>query len=313
MSIHVLSPSDLFHNGISTDAGDYFESSPLAMASFITSSRTVAITVDGTAFGQNIESARIGVRVNGVNWGGVTVPADGPQTVTLILPRGTGKTVDVISSSLIKPDFKYGTYLVSCNFELSSTLVTPSFTERLVVYGDSISTGYSSEVHSLHGWTARLRSDISSVLIEGWGYRKLHDDCDDHTSRVAFAAYLVGLSPDNLWIQVGTNDYAFESWTAANFGVAYEDLLDEINALDAGLTIYCQSPTPRTTEGDLGLGDTLDDYRDAVEAATVGRAYTVFVDGTTLCTVDQVIDSGVHPTTEGHASYYLGVKAALGL
>lgn len=313
MSLHILSPTDLFHNVITTDAGDYFESSPLATAKFTTSARTVEIVVDGTAYGQNIESARIGVRVNGANWGGFTVSDDGPQTVTIILPRGANKTVEIISSSLVKPSALHGTYLVSCEFDAASTLIASSLTDRLVVYGDSIVNGYSSELHPLHAWTARLRNDISSVVIAGWGFRSLHDDCIDHTARVAFAAYLVGLSLDNLWIEVGTNDYGLNRWTAAAFGVAYADLLDEINTLDGALTIYCQSPTVRTSEVANALGDTLGEYRDEIETEALARGFCEYVDGTTLCDIGQIFDVGVHPTTEGQASIYAAAKTVLGL
>ena len=307
-------PVDLHDNGYSTNTGNYYRSSPFARYVRTTDARSVGIQFYNDEFPSNPTAATLGVRVDGVDYAVAKATAGGNAQTLVTLPGGT-KTVEIVTGQQSYSSSLTGVWLKSLqwNGESSgSTTPPPTPAARLVVYGDSLSVGADAfsgtdYAPSLKGWTVLLRgyaaeTGYDSVLIEGYGARKLKDDCVDATARTAFVTQIAGYSPAALWIAVGTNDYGFASWTAASFGTAYAALLDALHAALPNLIVYAQTPTLRSSEAANGAGSTLGDYRAAIASACSGRAWVQLVDGTTLFSLSDSLD-GLHPTAAGHAAY----------
>lgn len=311
-----LLPANLFENGYSDDKGNYYESSCFAFARFISTTRILGVVVDSNGTPGNVDS-QIGVWVDGAPYGTINVASSGLETLYIVLPAGS-KTVDVLAGMQSKSAGTLtGTFLVSILTEDAISLTTPTSSGRMVIYGDSIAVGDGSIHPTLEAWSALLREDRGNVMVEGWGFRTLKQDCVDAAARTAFAARLAGYSPTEIWIAIGTNDYGEDAWSAADFGAAYADMLDKINTALPAATIYCQTPIDRTDESANTFGDTLGDYRTEISDAVATRgAFCTLVDGTDAAfpqTPGDLTGDGVHPTTAGHAKYAAAVESILGI
>ena len=305
MATFTLAPTDMWNNGYSANQGSYYQSSPMATAKFTTSARLATIVVYTDILGNS--DGNIGLRVNGADYWWVPAMANGLATLKCLLPRGS-KTIEIVAGLQNKPSAILGTYLVSVTFETDAALTAPGANE-ICVYGDSITVGASAEPGVLLGWVARLRQ-TRSVIVEGWGYRKLQDDGATSGARQTLVDRIASYAPSIVWIAIGTNDYGLlGGWTAASFGTAYADLLDKLHTALPSAAIYCQTPITRTIETANGAGSTMADYRTQITTAVSTRtAYATLVDGTawTIPLAD-----GVHPTTAGHLTYYNGVDAVI--
>lgn len=314
MATYTFQPSDFWDSRTPTDQGGYYNHHPLSRIVFTSAARMLTLTVNSTEYSDAISVSRIGIRVNGADYLYVNPGADGSYTFNLLLSRGQ-KQVEIVASGANKPSTSVlQTFLVSMDADAAFTVQPPQASNRLVIYGDSISVGSGADSHALRGWASLLRRIYpGSVLVEGHGFRKLQDDASTAGARTTMASTLAALNPSKLWIAIGTNDYGIAgTWNAASFGTAYADLLDKFHAAAPGCTIYCQSPIVRTTETANGAGSTLGNYRTQIETACSTRAWTTFVDGSTFMTTASLAD-GVHPNTAGHVLHYSAVRTQLGL
>lgn len=304
----------LFDNGYSADQTNYFAASPFSSWRFTTSTTRVWVKVYTNIYGDYPQWAHIGVRNNGAYLTTLECAANGVNVFDVAITPGT---VEFVTGLQSKPSALEGTYLQAAYFygnTPTTTQQTPSASNRILFYGDSIAVGASATYPTKEGAAVLVRDAFNgSVMVEGWGYRTLYDDGVDATARQTFSTRLAGYAPSRIWLAIGTNDYALNKWTAANFGTAYADLLDKLHTDLPSATIFCQSPLIRTTETANAGGSTLPNYRTQISDAAAARSsYCTYVEGSTILTTGNLAD-GVHPTTTGHAIWAAAIKTALGI
>ncbi len=190
---------------------------------------------------------------------------------------------------------------------LTTTLSTASApSRRLVVYGDSISSGYYATFPLTEGWDHLLRRDFpGGVTIEAYSGRSLTGDTVA-TIAAIFAAGMDGTTTNEFWSAIGTNDYGT---AAATWGAKLASLMDEIHALKPSCKMYMAYPLVRADIADA----TEAAFRAEIDAAVAARSAwspaPVVVDTTAwvVSTTD-----GIHPDPAGHTAYKGYVKTALG-
>lgn len=301
---------------IGTDGDEFIVTSDAARLVFSTAATSMTVVSYNDIYGTYPTFTKIGVIRNGTVLTNIAPGAAGAVNSTVALAGGA-QTIELINGLQSKPSDLIGTYVRRVEFNAAATRVTQPTTPRIVAYGDSIAVGANATNPPTAGvWQLVRDAYNGSLVIEGWGYRSLYDDCNTSELRAAFVAHLAGLSPDIIWLAIGTNDYGLNKWSAASFGTAYAALLDDLNTALPSATIYCQTPIERTTETANGSGSTLGDYRTQITTASNARSgYCVTVDGTAAGYPQAPgdLDDGVHPTTAGHALYGAAVILELGL
>jgi lysophospholipase L1-like esterase len=278
---------------------------------FVFTTDAASVTVGGTTsiYTSYPQFADLGVRVNGVNQSSLVFTANGSQSFTVSLgTAGTTRTVEIISGLQSKPSSTViGSFIDSITYPNSATFTVQAPTiqpNRILVYGDSISTGADATNPEIEGYIPLLRNTYGySVMSEGWGYRTLYDDTNTSGLRSAFVSRIAGYTPSIIWIAIGTNDYALNMWNATNFGVAYTATLDDLHTALPSARIFCQTPIVRVSESANSFGNTTGDYRNQITTICNARSWTTLVDGTALLTTSDLDGSGVHPTTAGQAKY----------
>lgn len=300
-----VSPTNLFDNGYSTAQAGYYDASPLSRARLTTDATSITVVGYTTIFSTTPAVAKLGVRIDGVDYTTLAFSSDGSQTFNLTgLPAGS-KQIEVITGAQERPSSTIlGSYITSiaANNGTFSRVQNPTASNRLVVIGDSIANGYLATNPTLQGWAALLRSTYAgNVMVEGVGYGALNDYCDTAPHQAAFVSRIAGYAPSKIWLALGTNDYGLNAQSAAGFGTQYASLLDALHTALPGVTIYCQKPIPRTTETANTFGNTLDNYRSQIVTAVSTR--TGFSKLVTLVLTTADLSDGVHPTTAGHATY----------
>ncbi len=309
--------TDLWSNGNSNITSPY---SFMAILKLSTDASDLEITGRSSIVASFPLDAHLGVRVDGGTPTIYTVTADATDTLfNLHLgTAGTTRTVEIIAGTVTKPSGTVlGTWLKSLKWCGGSAcnITAPSTTNRVLIYGDSISVGAFATNPETEGWAALLRTTYSrNVMVEGWGYRALKDDCTDATARAAFTTLLSGYSPAKIIIAIGTNDFGLDKWTAATFGSALADLLSRLHTAMPTVPIYCITPFTRLDFANEatanGLGDHLSDYRTAISTAASGKAYVTVIDGTAISLTGKYADN-IHPNTAGHATIVAAIEAQL--
>lgn len=295
--------SDLWENGYDNVANP--RQSTLAFVRLTTDATVLKVTGTTTNYTVSNNYAALGLRVNGVDQPPLVFPSNGTNVFTVSLPSGN-KTIDITSGPQTRPSsMVLGSFVDSFELQGLSTyaVIAPTSTDRLVVYGDSIASGYEDSVYNgTRGWVSLLRNARQNVLFEGFAYRAIYDDAIDAPTLSAFVSRTASYSPTKIWLAVGTNDYGLNRWSAASFGTAYASMLDALHTALPSTTLYCQTPIVRSGEGANGFGNTLSDYRTRIVSACTARSWTVLVDGTQIVTLSDLV-SGLHPTTSGHIKY----------
>lgn len=282
---------------------------------------TTATSVDVSYYCHGIISGYVslGVYVDGVYYSQITPSGSGAATATVSLPPGS-KRVGIVNSAMsgnTAGNYATGTQVAGVTFNAPADKYQYPSTGRVLVYGDSVSTGGHASPLIQNAWVMLLRGMTSTdISLYGESGRAFKTDYDNTgTARSTFVNIVQGYNPAVLWMAMGVNDYGQANWTASAFGTAYAATLDALHAALPSLQIYAQSPlnllfglVPNA------LGDTLQDYRDAIQTACTGRAWVTYVDGSTIITdtVTELTD-GVHPNNAGNATYAAFVKAELGL
>jgi len=295
--------------------GTYVTSAAFSRVVISTTATEITVNSYNDLYATYPQFTSLGVLIDGVYNQTIAMTATGLATDVVTLPSGQ-KTVELIGGLQVKPTASiFGTYVESISANAAFSVVTPSATNRVLIYGDSISVGANATDPNAEGWGVLLRSAVypRSVATEGWGSRSLYDDAVDSTARAAFVAIIAAYAPPTIWLAIGTNDYGLNKWSAASFGTAYAALLDDLHTALPSAAIYCQTPILRSTETANGSGSTLGNYRTEIGTAVSTRtSYATLVDGTAFMTTGSLAD-GIHPTTAGHALYYDAVAAALGV
>lgn len=296
------------------NGGTFIRTSPSARLVFTTDAETAYVRVHNDIYATYPAFSDIGVRVNGVDLGVVEPGIIGETTTKVALGAGAGKTVEIVNGIQSKPTTtRIGSFVKGVTFSALAGKASPTLTPRLLIYGDSIAAGGNADNPSLEGWVQLVRGVYpNSVLVEAWGYRSLFEDCATAGARTTFANFIASQNPTTIWLAIGTNDYGNQKWSSSDFGTAYADLLDKLNAALPSAVIYAQTPIDRTTETEVHAGwGALGDYRAAIATAVSTRtAYCTLVAGEDWSIT---LDDGIHPTTAGQAAYAAAVKTVLGL
>lgn len=296
------------------DQTNYIETSAFAHVEYVTAATVLEIHGYTDLYGTYPGYTDIGVYVDGVWHDDVQLLPNGSSYGYVTLSAGT-KTVRIVNGIQSKPSALSGAWFVRVRANAALTETPKTATNRLLIYGDSISVGSFGSPVTQNAWATLVRAaaEPDSVAVEGWGFRSLYDDAANGTLRAAFVSVMAAYAPSKIWLAIGTNDYGLNRWAAAAFGTAYAAFLDDLHAALPSATIYCQTPILRTTETANGSGSTLGDYRTQIGTAQSTRsAYATLVDGTAFMTTASLTD-GVHPSTAGHALYATAVTTALGL
>lgn len=313
----IAAPSTFDETGAATPDADFVRTSAFANTTWTTRATVLKIQHTNDIYTSYPQYADLVVNVDGAFYQQIVAGANGLGTSTVFLPAGN-KTIEIVCGLQSRPGVVgstvFGMFPISFASNAPMERVTVSQSNRLVIYGDSISVGGNTSIAARDGWAMKIRSAAPyPVGVEGFGFRALNDDCSDSTARAAFVAKIVAWNPAKLWIAIGSNDYGLNRWSAASFGTAYAALLDDLHAALPSMAIYCQTPVVRATENANGSGSTLGDYRTQISTAVSSRsAWATLVDGTAIMTTGSLVD-GVHPGDAGHVLFANYVKTVLGI
>ncbi len=315
ISYGIGSTNTMQDNGYTTDKTNYRECSAFARWRFRTTADQVWLKAWSNIYASIPEYAYLHIFVNDVYYSQVQFSA---LAFTVALPAGS-KVVDIVAGLQTKPAATIlGTFPMAIRFiggDGYVSLITPkSPINRICIYGDSISCGGNADNPASESWNVKLRLTVP-VIHESYGWRTLFADCPDAAGRTAFAARVASYAPESVLLTIGTNDYGLETQSAANFGVAYADLLDKLHAVLGNATIYCMSPIGRSSEVANSFGDTLGAYRTAINSAASSRDYCTYILGTDILpySAPNFAADGLHPNTAGHAVFLTNIKSAMGL
>lgn len=297
--------TDLWDNGYWIAQSGFNQHSSMARALFFTSATSVNVNIYQNGAGG--AAVAIQVWVNGVVYASPNVPSSGPQTLTQSLPAGN-KLVTIVAGTQGVASPPGGAYLVGCTFNATATELAPRQTDRLVVYGDSISQGGGGSPNVATAWPTYYRAMTDrSVVLEAYSGRALFSDCDTAPHCTTFVTTkITPANPTAMWIEIGTNDYQGTSWNATNFGIAYANLVDTLHSQMPGLIIYCQTPivlTASPSEVANSFGNIMEDYRDQIRTVVLARtAFCRVVEGPDIVTQSDLID-GIHPNDAGNQKF----------
>lgn len=310
-------PAFYSDSAVFTPETTYHYGSTFSHVDVLTSATDFIVGVSSPVYDYYPDYAAIGVYVNGSFNQQIDATVATMLEYPITLPAGS-KTVSFVNGLQTSNGGIQGSFVTSIRANQSMVQVGGQVSDCLLFYGDSITVGSDASPITQNAYALLIRSAINTLFdgvpplaVEAWGGRSLYEDCVDAPARAAFVAKVAAYDPVTFYMTIGTNDYGLNLWTAANFGTAYAALLDALHAAMPDLYIYCQSPILRLVETANGLGSTLEDYRDAIAAAVVGRtAFCEFVDGKPFVDIDDIPD-GVHPDTAGHTSYASNVATTI--
>lgn len=313
----LLSPTFYSDSAVFQPQTTYNYGSTFSHIDVLTSATDFIVGISSPVFDYYPDYAAIGVYVNGAFNQQIDATISSMNEYFITLPAGS-KTVSFVHGLQTSNGGIKGSFVTSIRANQGMTQVGSQVSDCMLLYGDSITVGSDASPITQNAYALLLRDAIRFYLdgtpplaVEAWGGRSLYEDCVDAPARAAFVAKIAAYDPVTFYMTIGTNDYGLNLWTAANFGTAYAALLDDLHAAMPNLYTYCQTPILRAVETANGLGSTMQDYRDAIQAAVVGRtAFCEFVDGTPFVSLDDIPD-GVHPDTAGHFSYATNIAATV--
>ena len=191
-----------------------------------TTTGTTQITVNGTTTLYGMFTSELGLWIDGVAQSPLVFTANGAQAFTVNLSAGDHAVSVVVGlQSDNGGSTVFGSFIDSVSTASGTlTALAPTPSNRIVIYGDSISVGQGSTYPEELGWDVLLRTAYShEIMIEAWGRRSLYDDT--HAGNSAFVSRIASYNPSKIWLAIGTNDYGVANWSAASFGTAYASLL----------------------------------------------------------------------------------------
>jgi lysophospholipase L1-like esterase len=177
----------------------------------------------------------------------------------------------------------------------------------VVVYGDSIASGFGTDVPTRDAWTVLLRQEFK-VGVEAWGARQLHSDYISGLENLMsnFASYG---TPSTIWLAIGVND-CFAGLNPVEFQNEYGALLDATQSRFPSAHIFAQTPLILADESDVH-GYAPSAYRESIANACSARTFCHFVNGTAILSAANLSSDGVHPTTAANLKYESYVLKAI--
>ena len=295
--------------GVQTNVNNvYQDTSAFAHVDFQTTATSCTVASYATLGGNYGE---IGVFIDDIWNQQILRPTTGSALHTITLPAGNKKVSFV--NGLKQQGL--GTFVTKVSGNAAMTAIAAVPTNRVLIYGDSIAVGGNSDIPTRDAAAMIVRAAYApnSLAFEAFGFRALNTDCPDAGNRATFVAKIQAYAPARLYIEIGTNDYGLNLWSAASFGTAYAALLDDLHTALPAMTIFCQTPTIRTAETANSFGNTLGDYRSQISTAVSTRTgFATLVNGYTILTTGD-LDDAVHPSTAGHVKIAAAERAVLGI
>jgi GDSL-like lipase/acylhydrolase family protein len=274
-------------------------------------------------------SVRIGAKVitPGATGGDIGVPVfvDGAYSQTLlptaVRPQDFTVTLDGAAHAVefwASLDGSDGVNAGNTNapIRITGTGITiapkPTPTYRLVVYGDSIASGFAANPAGRDAVFAKYRQTFGpskDVAFETFGGRRLFLDIGTGDP-TAFAQRLVSRlegAPGDFYFQIGVNDINVGYANVTAFVTAYTGLIAAVHALAPTSKIYAQTMTvcPALSGNEVA-------YRTAMTTACTGLPQVTVIPGLPLVSSGNLVD-GLHPNSTGHIEYFGNVRVALGL
>lgn len=262
----------------------------------------------------------ISVEVNGAYDSQALVPAVGKAYVTRSLPAGSGKSISFINGVSSRTgavgvsDGGISSGVVTMRFNAAVTELAPTTpTTNIVALNDSIIEGFNTNPVGQYGPLDLLRryyAGTPQLLCDGYGGQSLYRIASDATARSNTATRVAGFNPTMILINLGTNDYTGNLWSAASFQTAAAALLVALNSACPNAVIRVVSPaTLPSGEGANGSGSTLGDYRTAWSNACSGKAYVTYYNGPTALWDGTNADAdNTHPNNTGAATIFNNLK-----
>lgn len=297
--------------GSSLETEFYLDGSALSYGMFETEADSLRLDVSNTLPEQFSGFADVSIEdPNGLKTYKVQ---PGESMIVHSMPAGQ-KRVAITSGGQIKFNGEItGVFINKITFDRAAIPVEPEG-KRIVVYGDSLTVGGNTDHLSAEAWPVLLRKHYS-VVVEAYGYRALQDDASTPQAREELASKISTGRPDIVWLAAGANDYAYELWSAREFGEAYGATLDAIHAASPGALLFAQSPILRRREDANSFGEDLENYRQQIAAACAARSpWCVFVDGTDSAfpQPEELNKDGIHLTTKSSVKYAEAVLNLIG-
>lgn len=323
-----LGPSDFADDTEGVQTATYVRTSTLARARFTSDAVRMHVAAVQQTYATYPTLTDIGVRKNNADTADLQAPADMAFQLGAAPAAGSGQIIEVINGLRVNPSGTIlGVYATDVTFphDSNTTLMArPANTNRITLYGDSITSGADDSDPPRHSWAAQVRAaryaqNGSPVNLVAWGSRALYDDANTSQLRAALVAEIALLSPSIVWLAIGTNDYGISGgkWSAASFGTAYAALLDDLHTALPSAAIYCAAPIARiapASEAANSFGSTLGDYRTQISNAAAARpSYATYADATSWVSAGNMNTDGIHPLAAGHTEYATQVKATLGI
>jgi lysophospholipase L1-like esterase len=272
--------------------------SPFSRVHFIANG-AVAVTTDCSIFASYPGNAETSMTVNGQETQVFYCSAAVPQTFRATPPADS--SVEIISGPRIRltPDSAVTGNTIQAVVTNAFEAVEPK-KPLIVVYGDSIASGFGTDVPSRDAWTVLLRQTYS-VGVEAWGARELHSDYVAGLDALIsyFASYG---DPGTIWLAIGVND-CFAGVDPVDFQKEYGALLDAVHSSFPAARVFAQTPlilADETTNVHLYASSA---YRAAIADVCARRIFCKLVDGPAILSVADLNDDGVHPTTAGNLKY----------
>lgn len=275
----------------------------------------VEYCTENPAFASN---STIGVWIDGAYHGEIAPDSSGVDTSTYALPAGS-KQVAIVSCAPYANNapMGIGSFIRKVTFNAAATPVVKPATNRFLMYGDSVSQGGHTGPFMQYGLPLLVRaSTTDEVCAYTENGRKFKDDYGNTTggARQRLIDIVKGYAPEKMWFAMGRNDiYGGDS--AATFGAQLEAFLDAAHTALPDLHIYVQSPlNPAGLTEPNSFGDTAQDFSDVMEAATVGRSWTTYVDGRTMIENPDIdLTDGTHQNLGANVRYAARIVERAGL
>lgn len=257
----------------------------------------------------------IGIEIDGEYFTQVVPPGAGVFTATVALPPGS-KRVGIMNSACSGnsngPGAEVSSRIRNVVFNGPSTPHIVAAAAKLLIYGDSVATGGHGYPILQNAWPLILRRTVADVDVSVYAESSRTFKTDYESVgfggglRDSFVEIVRGYNPQMLIMAIGINDYGLAQWNATAFGVAYAQMLDNLHTALPDMSIACQSPL-NGAHGTApnAVGSTLQDYRDVIEAACVGREdWAFYIDGRDIITnAAAELTDGVHPNVAGNIAY----------
>lgn len=133
------------------------------------------------------------------------------------------------------------------------------------------------------------------------------------SDRPTLIATALASAPDDIWIELGTNDYQHGNFTAPQFQATYALFVDELHAAMPDARIWCQTPFWKSNRGLNRLGWNLTQYRQAIQAVcNQTRPWSTWIDGLAIVPNGTYLYDGTHPNVSGNARLYDAIRLWVG-